>query len=135
LRYLLPGLALGYIFATLTFRAAIRRWCFLTVCGAILMIANGMRAYGIIIAHHLGIADGADHRLFSYTVFGMTLPFLHWLGLKCADKRTGAPSGNEKLKLGRTHDGRRLIVTTITAILLMAVAPVCLWLWNGSTPP
>lgn len=135
LRYLLPGLALGFAFATLIYRRPARRLFFLAVCAAILMIANGIRAYGIIVGHHLGIADGVDHRLFSYTVFGLTLPFLHWLGLKWTEKRMDAPSSLHMVNGRHDHDTRKIMLTAVAAVSLLAMAPLSVWLWSGLHSP
>ncbi len=82
LRYVLPGLALGYMFTAVSYRHWTRRLAFLGFCVASLILANGVRAYGIILADHLGLVRGADHRLFSYTIYGITIPLLFWLGLQ-----------------------------------------------------
>lgn len=87
LRYLLPGLALGYAFATLIYRQPARRLAFLILCAVVLMIANGIRAYGVIVGDHFGIAEGADHRVFSYSVYGLTIPLLYWLGLRWTEQK------------------------------------------------
>ena len=62
LRYLLPGFGLGYAFITLMYRRASRRLLFLVLCALVLMVANGIRVYGVILGDHLGIADDTDHR-------------------------------------------------------------------------
>lgn len=82
LRYILPGLALGYVYTAVMHQTLKQRVSFLLVCVLFLIVANGARAYGIIIADHLGIAEGTDHRVFSYAVYGVTMLFLAWLGLK-----------------------------------------------------
>ena len=85
LRYLLPGLALGYAFVTLMYRRLSRRFVFLVICAFVLLFANGLRAYGVILGDHLGIADGTDHRVFSYAVYGLVMPLLLWFGLRWQD--------------------------------------------------
>lgn len=82
LRYLLPGLALGYLYTALMHHTVNRRVSFLFLCALLLIVANGVRAYGIILGDHLGIAEGTDHRVFSYTVYGVTVLLLGWLGLR-----------------------------------------------------
>jgi exosortase A len=82
LRYILPGLALGYIYTAVMHHTLKQRVTFLFLCAGLLIVANGARAYGIILADHLGIAEGTDHRVFSYAVYGVTMLFLAWLGLK-----------------------------------------------------
>jgi exosortase A len=82
LRYLLPGLALGYLYTALMHHTVKRRVSFLVLCALLLILANGVRAYGIILGDHLGIAEGTDHRVFSYTIYGLTVLSLGWLGLR-----------------------------------------------------
>jgi exosortase len=85
LRYLLPGLALGYVYTAVMHHRLKQRMTFLILCAGALIVANGVRAYGIILGDHLGIAEGTDHRVFSYSVYGITVLFLGWLGLKWSD--------------------------------------------------
>jgi exosortase A len=85
LRYLLPGLALGYVYTAVMHQTLKQHVSFLLVCVLLLTVANGARAYGIILGDHLGIAEGTDHRVFSYAVYGVTMLFLAWLGLKLSD--------------------------------------------------
>lgn len=96
LRYLLPGLALGYVYTGVMHGTLRQRVIFLFVCTVALIIANGARAYGIILGNHLGIAEGTDHRVFSYSVYGITVLFLGWQGLRWSDDgmwlRTGGMS-------------------------------------------
>jgi len=129
LRYLLPGLALGYAFATLIYERPVPRLVFLAVCAAMLMVANGVRAYGVIAGDHFGIAEGTDHRIFSYTIYGMTIPLLYWLGLKWADTRTIAWVPN-RVPYAR-HDTGRTLFMAIVSVALLAVAPLSVWLWLG----
>jgi exosortase A len=133
LRYLLPGLALGYAFATLIYRQPARRLVFLVVCAAALMIANGIRAYGVIVGDHFGIAEGADHRLFSYTIFGLTIPLVFWLGVKWTEKKTVASSGDQGADVRQGHDIGKIVLTAIAAVALLAVAPLSVWL-TAHTP-
>lgn len=86
LRYLLPGLALGYLYTAVMHHTLKQRVTYLFLCAGLLIVANGARAYGIILADHLGIADGTDHRVFSYAVYGATMLSLAWLGLKWSNE-------------------------------------------------
>jgi len=127
LRYLLPGLALGYAFVTLMYRSPSRRLGFLVVCFVVLLIANGIRAYTIILGDHFGIADGADHRVFSYAVYGLTMPLLLWFGLRWQDLTK--PSLSQHLT-GRVAEdvNTRAILMGIAALVILAVPPMIEWL-------
>jgi exosortase len=87
LRYVLPGLALAYVSAGILYTRPSRRLGFLLLTTAVLMVANGVRASMIILWDHLGIVQGADHRLFSYSIYGMTLITLFWIGLKWQERQ------------------------------------------------
>jgi exosortase A len=127
LRYLLPGLALGYAFVTLMYGRASRRLGFLAVCAVVLIVANGIRAYTIILGDHFGIADGADHRVFSYAVYGLTMPLLLWFGLKWQDliKPSRSPYLTARLPEDAT---KRAILLGIAALVILALAPASVWL-------
>lgn len=114
LRYLLPGLSLAYAFAALTYRQPARRVFFLFFCAVALMVANGLRAYGVIVGNHLGIAAGADHRLFSYTIYGVTMPCLLWLGLKWKQR----PAAGERMGSGSAErfDAGKAIVASLVGV-------------------
>ncbi|MEK6802020.1 MAG: exosortase A [Nitrospirota bacterium] len=131
LRYLLPGLSLGYAFAALIYRQPARRIVFLVFCAVALMVANGIRAYGVIVGNHLGIAAGADHRIFSYTIYGLTMPCLFWLGLKW--KQRVAPDAN--LHPGAIHrlDTRKAVVMSFCGVGLLLLARFALWFFPASS--
>ena len=127
LRYLLPGLALGYAFVTLMYRRPSLRLLFLVVCAVVLIIANGIRACTIILGDHFGIADGTDHRVFSYAVYGLTMPLLLWFGLRWQDnaqpllsQHVAAPVHEEVTKTA--------ILLGIAALVILALAPAARWL-------
>jgi exosortase len=127
LRYLLPGLALGYAFVTLMYRRSNRRLLFLAVCAVVLLVANGIRAYAIILGDHFGIADGADHRVFSYTVYGLTMPLLLWFGLRWQE--TMKPSISQHLTASVREDvTTKAIVMGIVALVILALPPITEWL-------
>ena len=129
LRYLLPGLALGYAFVTLVYRQPARRLVFLVVCAVILMLANGVRAYGLIVGDHFGIAEGTDHRVFSYTIYGLTIPLLYWLGIKWTESETVGIYRDDAPAAHHCHNMQTTIFMAFAAVALLAVAPLSVWLW------
>jgi exosortase len=131
LRYLLPGMALGYLYAALVYERALARVQFLTLCAALLLFANGLRAYGIIVTDHLGIADGTDHRVFSYTIYAVVIAGLAWLGRRwpaaCA-----RPSGHDA-DAGYPTGLHVALVNTAGAVALLALPSLIAWVANGSS--
>jgi len=130
LRYLLPGLAVGYAFATLIYRQPARRLVFLAICAVVLVVANGIRAYGVIVGDHVGIAEGADHRVFSYSVYGLTMALLFWIGLRWAENMTDTSLQRRTLGVPRDLDTRTIILMAIAGVGVLAVAPLSVWLWS-----
>ena len=130
LRYLLPGLAVGYAFATLVYRQPARRVVFLAICAAVLMVANGIRAYGVIVGDHVGIAEGIDHRVFSYSVYGVTMPLLFWIGLRWAENMTVTAFHNRTHGVRGDIDTRKAILMAIAGVAVLAAAPLSAWLWS-----
>jgi exosortase len=131
LRYLLPGLALGYAFVTLIYRQPARRLVFLALCAVMLMVANGFRAYGVIVGDHLGIAEGTDHRMFSYSIYGLTIPLLFWLGLRWQENTTVTSSQHATPDVHHDIGTRRTILMAVAAAAVLALAPLSVWLWVG----
>jgi exosortase A len=129
LRYLLPGVALGAAFAMLIYKSPVRRLAFLALCAVALMIANGVRAYGVIVGDHFGIADGTDHRVFSYTVYGVTIPLLWWIGLRWGEEGLLTLPKHRAIDVKGTIDSRRTILTAVAAVAILAVGRLAGWIW------
>jgi exosortase/archaeosortase family protein len=112
---------------TLMYRRSNRRLLFLAVCAVVLLVANGIRAYTIILGDHFGIADGADHRVFSYTVYGLTMPLLLWFGLRWQENTARNPSRHRDV---RSHlNPRRVTLFAIAAVTVLAFARLSFWQW------
>lgn len=129
LRYVLPGLALGAAFAMLIYRAPVRRVAFLALCIVVLMVANGLRAYGVIVGDHFGIADGTDHRVFSYTIYGLTIPALFWLGLRWSDNAPVTSSESHRTDVRGGPETWKIMGMAIVAVTVLAIGRLSVWLW------
>ena len=130
LRYLLPGLALGYVYAAVIYRDWLRRLWFLSACCGLLMLANGLRAYGIIISDHFGIAEGTDHRVFSYTIFAIVLFLLFQLGLTWR-RPEDVSAVIERQFDGKNRPVRSSILTAVVSIAVLSLAPLTVLLLRG----
>ncbi|MBI5853939.1 MAG: exosortase [Nitrospirae bacterium] len=127
LRYVLPGLALGYLFVGVMYRRWPRRLVFLLLCLASLILANGVRAYGSVLADHLAFANGADHRVFSYGIYGATILLLFWLGIRW---REPSQPDEELRKVHAVNEGcpvRETVLAALGAVALLALAPLSSW--------
>jgi EpsI family protein len=82
-RYLISSVTLGCLYAYLTYRSAWRRGAFVLLSVIVPIIANGLRAYMIVMMGHLSgmtMAVGFDHLIYGWVFFGSVRFLLFWLG-------------------------------------------------------
>ena len=83
LRYLIASFTLGLLYAYLTYRSPVRRIVFIALSVIVPIIANGLRAYMIVMIGHLSemkYAVGVDHLLYGWVFFGVVMLILFWVG-------------------------------------------------------
>ena len=83
LRYFVSSLTLGVLYAYLTYRSTSKRLMFVAASALIPVIANGLRAYMIVMIGHLSgmrLAVGVDHLIYGWLFFGIVMLLLFWLG-------------------------------------------------------
>ena len=83
LRYLIASFTLGTLYAYLTYRSMRRRLLFAAASIVVPIIANGLRAYMIVMIAHLSdmkLALGVDHYIYGWVFFGIVMLLLFWVG-------------------------------------------------------
>lgn len=108
IRYLIASLALGTLYAHMTYSSYWRRFAFIMLSLVVPIVANGIRAYGIIMLAHLSdysLAVGVDHLIYGWIFFGLVMFFMIWLGSLFRDK------DNIKLTSNFTPEAARTIVS------------------------
>lgn len=83
IRFLIAAIALGTLYAYLNYNSYWRRTVFILVSCIVPIIANGIRAYGIIIIGHLSdmeYATGADHLIYGWFFFALVIFLLFLIG-------------------------------------------------------
>ncbi len=83
LRYLIASFTLGTLYAYLTYRSLKRRLTFIALSVIVPIIANGIRAYLIVMTGHLSdmrMAVGFDHLIYGWIFFGFVMLLLFWIG-------------------------------------------------------
>ncbi|MCB1778133.1 MAG: EpsI family protein, partial [Candidatus Competibacteraceae bacterium] len=138
LRYLIASVALGFLYAYLTYRSIWRRLAFIALSVVMPIIANGARAYGIVMIAHLSdmkYATGVDHLIYGWFFFGLVVLLMFWIGsfwqeaqedgvqgLRDKDQETDdPPTGNLESKGWRLEAG---VGWTVAVILAAAVGPL-----------
>lgn len=82
-RYLIASITLGIIYAYLTYRSRWRQALFVLASIVVPIVANGLRAYMIVMIGHLSdmkYAVGVDHLIYGWVFFGVVMLLLFWVG-------------------------------------------------------
>jgi exosortase A len=93
LRYLVASLTLGLLYAYLSYRSLWRRALFTVLSAAVPILANGLRAYMIVMIGHLSemrLATGIDHYIYGWVFFGVVMLLLFWIGSFWREEDRGA---------------------------------------------
>ncbi len=94
IRYLIASLALGTLYAYLNYTSLKRRLIFIVMAAIVPIIANGIRAYGIVMIAHLSdysLAVGVDHIIYGWIFFGVVIFLLFWVGSFFREKAVSVP--------------------------------------------
>lgn len=90
LRFLIVSVALGVLGAHLFYRSWVRRCLFVAAAIVVPIIANGLRAYGIVMIAHVsgtGWAARIDHVTYGFVFLSFVLLVLLATGLVLADRK------------------------------------------------
>lgn len=125
LRYLIASLAMGTVYAHLTYRSTWRRLAFVAVSLLVPVIANGMRAAMIIMLGHwsdMTVALGVDHLIYGWVFFGLVTCLLfriggHWRQQPAPWQPIAAPATSSP------PSPVRLAAVTVAALALAAIWP------------
>lgn len=130
-RYLIASAALGTLYAYLSYRSLIKRTVFIVVSLLVPVVANGLRAYGIVMIGHLSgmrLAVGVDHLLYGWLFFGLVIFVMFWIGGFWADSGRGAgptlkagEKAPEAAGAGSAQAGTALRRIALVAALLLAL--------------
>ncbi|TAN79300.1 MAG: EpsI family protein, partial [Gallionella sp.] len=83
LRYLIASFTLGCLYAYLIYRSRLRQLIFIALAIIVPIIANGLRAYMIVMIGHFSnmqLAVGVDHLIYGWVFFGLVMLALFWVG-------------------------------------------------------
>ncbi len=95
IRYLIASVVLGTLFAHLYYRSTWRRVLFVALAAIVPILANGLRAFLIVILAHVSdnrIAVGVDHLIYGWIFFGVVMLLVFWIGSRFAEPARVAPA-------------------------------------------
>lgn len=162
LRYLIAALALGALFAHLNFHSARRRLAIMAAALLVPIVANGVRAYLIVMLGHLSnmrLAVGVDHLVYGWLFFGLVALLLFGLAARWREtppllapllvplialpRVPALPARADQRENGRkdVHPGRHINIrgslhgiarASIACVLLAALWPALAWTGHRS---
>lgn len=128
-RYLISSITLGSLYAYLTYRSPRRRALFVLMSIIVPIIANGLRAYMIVMIGHLSgmtLAVGVDHLIYGWLFFGLVMFLLFWVGSFWREDGKAADTV-AAVKAADTHAEPALPSARLVAAALAIVACVGVW--------
>ena len=132
LRFLIASIAFGCLYALLMYRSPVRRAVFIFASIVVPVIANGLRALGIVwLGYLLGSAQAAaaDHVLYGWIFFSLVILLLIVLGLPF--REDGAQPRKATVSMpGVAAPAWRFVVTAVAVAVLAAIGPLVAFAFN-----
>ncbi len=130
IRYILATLALGTIYAYVNYRQTYKRLIFIAFSLILPILANGIRAYGIIaIAYYsdMKYAVGVDHIIYGWIFFGVVIGLMFLVGNRYVDDDPADPGPGPvpvDARYSERADLGRLALIALVAGISMMIGPL-----------
>jgi exosortase A len=126
-RYIIASVTLGVLYAYLAYRSYWRRAVFIAASAIVPVIANGLRAYIIVMLGHLSdmkIATGVDHLIYGWVFFGLIMFILFSVGAIWRQPEESVPDAPSRVmpraRLAGVLAGASAVVAVGVGLRLMA---------------
>ena len=128
LRYLMASVTGGCLFAYISYASIRRRLLFVAASVVVPVVANGMRAYLIVLIAHLSdmrLALGIDHLIYGWVFFGLVMLTLFWIGSKWqeAERTADVPLSPPYASGSPMAPPQRVLVSALLAVLVAGIWP------------
>jgi len=129
-RYLIASVALGTLYAGISYRDWRRRALFVALSIVVPIIANGLRAFGIVMIAHwsqMEYAVGVDHLIYGWLFFGLVMLLLFWIGNRFVEPAVAEqPKAAAALDSARPNGQVWLTAAVLGAVLVAGPAAATL---------
>lgn len=125
-RYLIASVTMGTLFAYLNYTSLTRRLVFIVFSIVLPIIANGLRAYMIVMIAHLSemkYALGVDHLIYGWVFFGFIMLLMFWIGSYWREDQSEAVGQLDQVTLSNEQKQPAGYMNFIFMILLILVWP------------
>lgn len=120
-RYLIASVTLGLLYAYLSYHTLWKRVAFVALAATVPVLANGIRAYMIVMIGHLSdmrYATGVDHLIYGWLFFGLVMLFLFWIGSFWVEEQRPLPIPDDE----PLPSHRRSLRLAAAVLLVMVLA-------------
>lgn len=128
MRYLIASVTLGVLFAYLTYTRWWKRLLFVLFSIVVPIIANGFRAYMIVMIGHLSdmkLAVGVDHLIYGWVFFGVIITIMFLVGSLWRDPPAPLPQPDPMRVAPINRKGALRLLVMVAAFALFW--PVTAW--------
>lgn len=136
IRFLIANVVISALFAHLAYDSRWKFWLFLSIGFTLPIVANGFRAYGIILIGYWSdgkLAAGVDHLIYGWVFFSIVMIFLLMIGNSFADRRLGDFPEARVTRDAATRGWPWRARTAVLAVLVLAAGPA--YAWTVMAPP
>ena len=127
IRYLIASVMLGSLYAWIMYRSPRKRAAFIAAAILVPLVANWLRAYGIVMLGHLSnnrIATGVDHLIYGWIFFGALMTVMFWVGARWREDEAPASAPRSWSSLAMLSPRPPLWIHAAVAILAVSAWPV-----------
>jgi exosortase A len=130
-RYLISSITLGCLYAYLSYRSTTRRVLFVGLSVVVPIIANGLRAYMIVMIGHtsdMALATGVDHLIYGWLFFGLVMFIMFWIGSYWREDDAAVPASSAPAAAAAAaRTAAALPARPVAGVALAAVLVCALW--------
>ncbi len=126
-RYLIASFTLGLLYAYLNYTSYLKRTVFILFSIFVPIIANGLRAFTIVMIGHFSnmeLATGVDHLLYGWVFFGIVIGAMFYIGSFWRDSINIEAIPNELVRNKIVVNKKKLIQVTLLIFILSSIAPL-----------
>jgi len=131
-RYLIASVTLGFLYAYLTYQSFYRRAAFIVAAIVVPIVANGLRAFMIVMIGHFSgmeLATGVDHLIYGWVFFGLVIALMFYIGSfwREDEVKVSASDKNAEVVVKKLKPDQFLVAPVI---LLLAVSLLPVWVYT-----
>lgn len=128
-RYLIASVTLGFLYAYLTYQSPYRRAAFIVAAIIVPIIANGLRAFMIVMIGHFSgmeLATGVDHLVYGWVFFGIVIAIMFYVGSFWSEEEKSIEI-SDKAKItdnkARLANNKQIAVASLVLLFTVSILP------------